>query len=436
MSLPPQYRQIQSDAVAGKPDAQFVLSQIHLQQGDFEAMLSWLRKATDQGFPDALGALGQCYEKGQGVTRDMDKALEQYDRAIEAGSGLSSFFKAQLLYKSRTGTDNGNLIYDLLVRAAEADVVPALRTIGYLAMQHETSRVLSLACLRRAATLGDPVASFMLGWCFLQGWHESGSNGDPARWLEQAAGAGYPFANALLAACRGVSSAALIKASDEEIRFGAAFEIYPTSTGNAPEVVSTNPPISVFDNVLNVVDCAYLIYLSRPYMKRAHVIDPEGDQSGMVSDVRTNMSTYLPFEIVDIIGRHIELKIVCETGEDILHSEPMSILRYAPGEYYRPHVDYFNPRLSVSSEFLLDGGQRTASAVTYLCAPKRGGGTSFPKLGITVPAKSGATLWFRNCLDNGEVDTRSLHAGDAVEAGEKWVVTKWFREKPTQYMQI
>lgn len=437
MSLPTQYGQIHSDAAAGKADAQFVLSQIYLQQGDFEAMLSWLRKATDQGLPDAIGALGQCYEKGQGVTRDIATALEQYDRAIEAGSGLASFFKAQLLYKSRTGPDNGSLIYDLLVRAAEADVIPALRTIGYLAMQHESSREVSLACLRRAATRGDPVASFMLGWCLLQGWHEAGSSVEPpATWLQQAAGAGYPFADALLAATGRPSSGAPITASEERIRFGAVSDIYPTSKSNAPEIISTDPPISVFNNVLNVVDSAYLIYLSRPYMKRAHVIDPEGDKSGMVSHVRTNMSTYLPFEVVDIIGRHIELKIICETGEDLILSEPMSILRYAPGECYQPHVDYFNPRLEVSSEFLQDGGQRIASAVTYLSAPKRGGGTSFPKLGITVPAKSGATLWFRNCLDNGEVDTRSLHAGDVVEAGEKWVVTKWFREKPTQYMHF
>jgi prolyl 4-hydroxylase len=114
----------------------------------------------------------------------------------------------------------------------------------------------------------------------------------------------------------------------------------------------------------------------------------------------------------------------------------MSILRYAPGEYYRPHVDYFNPRLDVSKDFLQDGGQRTASAVTYLTAPTAGGGTSFPKLKVTVPPVAGGTLWFRNCLENGQIDERSLHAGDTVIDGEKWVVTKWFREKPTQYLQI
>ncbi len=114
----------------------------------------------------------------------------------------------------------------------------------------------------------------------------------------------------------------------------------------------------------------------------------------------------------------------------------MSVLQYAPGEYYRPHVDYFNPRLTAAQGFLQDGGQRTASAITYLTAPGAGGGTSFPKLNLTVPAITGNTLWFRNCLKDGQVDERSLHAGDTVEEGEKWVVNQWFRETATQYLQI
>jgi len=122
------------------------------------------------------------------------------------------------------------------------------------------------------------------------------------------------------------------------------------------------PAVTLFQGFLNIVDCAYLIYLSRPYLKRADVIDPGSQKGGMVSDVRTNMSTYLPFGRVDIVARYVELKIIRETGEDLMSSEPMSILHYAPGQYYRPHVDYFDPKLTVSKGMMDDGGQRTASA--------------------------------------------------------------------------
>ena len=137
-----------------------------------------------------------------------------------------------------------------------------------------------------------------------------------------------------------------------------------------------------------------------------------------------------------MISRFIELKIIGATGEELICSEPMSILCYSPGEYYRPHFDFFNPKLTVAEEFMKDGGQRTASAVTYLTVPTAGGGTSFPNLELTVPPAEGGTLWFRNCFEDGQVDERSMHAGDTVEAGEKWVVTKWFRENPTQYLKL
>ena len=200
--------------------------------------------------------------------------------------------------------------------------------------------------------------------------------------------------------------------------------------------LNDEPEIAVYNSVLDDSDCQYLVSLSRPYLRSSEVIDPDSERDGMHSTVRTSSGTYLPFQIVDLIARYIELKIVRATGESLENSEPMSILCYAPGQYYRPHFDYFDPKLPVTDGLLEDGGQRTASAVTYLAAPAGGGGTSFPDLGLAVPPRLGATLWFRNCHEDGTVDPRSLHAGDPVEQGSKWVVTKWFRERRTQYLEF
>jgi len=400
MSLPPRYQQIARDAEAGRPDAQFLLSQICMQNGDTEGMMLWLQRAIESGVPDALGALGRCYESGHGVQRDMGAALQHYERAVASGSKVAAFDNAQLLHKSRQGFASSDRIYELLVTAAEANVTPAFRVLGYVAMQQESTRKFAMNCLQRASDGGDSVASFMLG--SLDG--------------EQA----VPRAGA----------------SEDSIDFPQSLSMFPDVRLLDHQQMNDDPPIMVFKDVLDPVDRAYLMFLSEPSLKRAHVIDPDGDKSGMVSKVRTNQTTYIPFEVVDIIGRYIEMKIINATGEDLLSSEPMSILKYAPGEYYRPHLDYFDPKLAVSSTFMEDGGQRTASAVTYLTAPSKGGGTSFPNLDLTVPAAAGSTLWFRNCSADGQVDERSLHAGDTVEEGEKWVVTKWFREGPTRYLQL
>ena len=432
----PQIEQLTANARSGNPEAQFLLSQIRLQERDIDGMIMWLQKASEAGLPDALGAIGNCHEKGQGVVVDMAVAMDYYDRAVKAGSKAAAFSKAQLLYKSRDGAASTGQIRDLLALAAKANIAPALRALAYLAMQNESDKELALSSLRRATLLGDAVSAFMLGWCLLEGWGGDTSDREAVFCLQHATNSNFPFAAELLSSLGAETPEAPRLNTSEAIDFNQALKLYPELRSSDHEVYSSDPPITLYKDVLNLVDRAYLIYLSRPYLKRAHVIDPDGDQSGMVSDVRTSMSTYIPFEIVDLIGRHIELKIIAETNQSLSSSEPMSILRYAPGEYYRPHVDYFNPRLNVSDEFLQDGGQRTASAVTYLTAPTAGGGTSFPKLNITVPPVAGGTLWFRNCHKDGQVDDRSLHAGDTVIDGEKWVVTKWFREKPTQYLQI
>lgn len=431
MATPP-IEQIIASAQAGRADAQFLLSQICLQRGDFEGMQRWLTAACESGHADALGAFGHAYEKGQGVAADREAALEYYDRAVAAGSKIAAFSKAQLMYKSSSETGNTAAIRSLLIDAARAGVVPALRVIGYLAMQQEASAVLARACLHRAAAQGDPVSCFNLAWGLSQNRLGSYEHSEPAHWMTLAAQADYPHAKTLLRSL-GVPPQ-VPPAINAEPRFDSKFPLFPEVNVVDHQELSADPPIRVFDDVLNIADCAYLMFHARPHLKRASVIDPDGDTSGKVSKVRTNKSTYIPFELVDIISRYVELKIIGRIGEDLSCSEPMSILCYAPGEYYKPHFDFFNPRLKVSEEFMHDGGQRTASAITYLAAPESGGGTSFPKLDIAVPAAAGATLWFRNCSADGEVDERSLHAGDPVESGDKWVVTKWFRQSPTSYL--
>ena len=70
----------------------------------------------------------------------MAAALQHYERAVASGSKVATFDNAQLLHKSRQGTANSDRVYELLVAAAEAHVIPAFRVLGYVAMQHEPNR--------------------------------------------------------------------------------------------------------------------------------------------------------------------------------------------------------------------------------------------------------------------------------------------------------
>ncbi|HSX13502.1 MAG TPA: 2OG-Fe(II) oxygenase, partial [Chlamydiales bacterium] len=75
------------------------------------------------------------------------------------------------------------------------------------------------------------------------------------------------------------------------------------------------------------------------------------------------------------------------------------------------------------------GGQRVATVVMYLNSTEAGGETIFPCANISVTPKKGDAVLFYNLKPTGEVDPHSLHGGSPVIAGEKWIMTKWIREK-------
>jgi prolyl 4-hydroxylase len=59
-----------------------------------------------------------------------------------------------------------------------------------------------------------------------------------------------------------------------------------------------------------------------------------------------------------------------------------------------------------------------------------GGETEFPELELAVMPRRGRGVYFEYCNADGAVDPRCLHAGRPVTEGEKWVATKWLRQRP------
>jgi prolyl 4-hydroxylase len=53
----------------------------------------------------------------------------------------------------------------------------------------------------------------------------------------------------------------------------------------------------------------------------------------------------------------------------------------------------------------------------------------FPELGLSVLPKKGSAVYFEYTNSHGQLDHRTLHAGAPVLRGEKWIVTKWMRQR-------
>lgn len=192
-------------------------------------------------------------------------------------------------------------------------------------------------------------------------------------------------------------------------------------------ISADEPALRVLDGILSDVECAELIELARPRLKRALTVDVDGKQQ--VDDRRTSEGMFFALDELPLVGL-IEQRLADLLDMPVSHGEGLQILHYLPGQEYEPHFDWFDPTVPGFAAVTAAGGQRIASIVMYLNTPDQGGGTAFPSIGLTVTARRGSAVYF--AYDSG--DQSSLHAGLPVIAGEKWIATKWLRERPYKTM--
>jgi prolyl 4-hydroxylase len=183
------------------------------------------------------------------------------------------------------------------------------------------------------------------------------------------------------------------------------------------------PTVRVLENILSDQECDELIELARPRLQRALTVDSEG--SLQVDSRRTSQGVFFALDEYPLVGR-LEQRLAALLGVPVNHGEGLQILHYLPGQEYEPHFDWFDPEQPGYDAITAAGGQRIASVVMYLNTPALGGGTAFPEIGLTVTARRGSAVYF--AYESG--DLGSLHAGLPVRRGEKWIATKWLRERP------
>jgi prolyl 4-hydroxylase len=187
-----------------------------------------------------------------------------------------------------------------------------------------------------------------------------------------------------------------------------------------------SPRVAVIEDMLTPEECAEFIELGKEQLRAITVVDPESG-GDVPHEARRGAFTSFTRGQNDLIAR-IENRIAKLTGWPVENGEGFQLIHYGPGDEYRAHFDWFDPALPGSAFHMKAGGQRVATIIFYLNRPARGGATQFPWLsGLTVAAVPGRALYFDNIDGAHVVDQRVQHAGTPVEAGEKWIVTKWLR---------
>jgi prolyl 4-hydroxylase len=186
-----------------------------------------------------------------------------------------------------------------------------------------------------------------------------------------------------------------------------------------------NPRGLVFAGLLSDAECDEMIDLSRQRLARSETVQTDTGSSE-VNSARTSEGMFFGRGEFELCAR-IEARMAALMRWPIENGEGLQVLRYRPGAEYKPHYDYFDPAQPGTPALLARGGQRVASLICYLNTPEKGGSTIFPDVGFEVAPVKGNAVFFS--YDRAHPDTRSLHGGSPVEAGEKWVATKWVRER-------
>jgi prolyl 4-hydroxylase len=131
----------------------------------------------------------------------------------------------------------------------------------------------------------------------------------------------------------------------------------------------------------------------------------------------------------------VETRICKTIGISNRCAEQIQGQKYEVGQEFRFHTDYFDPELLKKDASI--NGQRTWTFMIYLNDVEEGGHTSFPCAFCSCAPKTGTAIVWNNLYspatspnagDWGKENPFSSHCGMPIVRGEKYILTKWFKE--------
>lgn len=188
--------------------------------------------------------------------------------------------------------------------------------------------------------------------------------------------------------------------------------------------------VALYEDFLTEEEIEHIKKAAEPKLQRSMVVG-QNFQS-VPSEVRTSDGAFLEVGSDEIIAR-IERRIAKVTGIAVENGEGLQVLRYAHTQEYKPHFDFFEPSNEQERQMMQHTGNRVGTLIFYLSDVEEGGATYFPQLKLAIHPKKGSAVWFGYMGKDGVLDMRSEHAGLPILKGEKWIATKWLRERPFRH---
>lgn len=409
---------LRAAAAGGAPDDLYRLASALVAELQMEEAFELHARAAAGGHVPAMIEAGRMWMYGVGTAPDIGRAVALFEQAEAAGQPIAGYFLA-LIGLGNTAVPRDERIGARLLAAVQAGHPPALRAaaLHFGRKPNLQDQAMAIQLLDHAAGRGDAIAAQLLAERVRRG------EGVPAN----------------------VEAAAQLRARLREGGFVDLPEIIavpaaprrpvPASTLALDEVLDPpdaetlreTPRIAQIDGLLSVDECRLLVASAQPMLRASQVHSPDGRDVGREA-LRTSSDAAFDPLMEDFALRLVQLRMAAAAGLDLVHAEQLIVLRYAPGEEYRPHRDYL-PREAIERDGP-QAGNRLRTICAYLNTPLAGGATDFPSAGVRVEPKAGRAVVFDNLDAAGQPEPVSLHAGLPVERGEKWLATLWMRQRP------
>jgi len=207
----------------------------------------------------------------------------------------------------------------------------------------------------------------------------------------------------------------------------------PLSCDGDPSWIARHPGVQrvpnrdlalfIVRNFLTPEECSGLVELIDSKRRPSTIADANGDHYFRTSET-------CEIDAAEPLVAAVDARLADFAGIDPAHGEPMQGQRYAVGQEFKAHTDYFDPKGTDFEKYCGLAGNRTWTLMVYLNQPAAGGATRFLRIGKTIQPEIGKLLAWNNRLGPGVYNPSSLHHGMKVRAGVKHIITKWYRERP------
>ena len=177
----------------------------------------------------------------------------------------------------------------------------------------------------------------------------------------------------------------------------------------------------LYSNILSMEECNLIIEKCKDFKESKTI----GDTEGKNSKYRKSSTALFASELKEITKfRNIFAEI---TNTSIMQQEtPVYILKYSENDYYFPHIDPFG---GIQDFPHPEAGDRLISGILYLNDNYTGGETFFKSEEIKIKGRQGDLLIWYNLNKDGSPNRNTLHSGQPVTYGTKYIVVLWAREK-------